>query len=64
MENGKSFAVLHTNISSLSKIVDHVTLIQHQFSIIGISETKIKKNFDGLNNKQLPRYMNLYHSLP
>ena len=60
VKNPSSFAVLHSNLRSLSKKFDHLThllsLIQHPFSIIGISETKIKKDFDCLNNIQLPRY--------
>ena len=58
--NPKSFTVLHCNIRSLSKNHDNLTnllsLIQHPFSIIGISETKIIKDHDCLTNIQLSEY--------
>ena len=60
IKNPTSFTVLHSNIRSLSKNYDQLTnllsSIQHQLSIIGITETKIKRDFDCLNNIQLPRY--------
>ena len=51
------FSLLHMNISSLSAHLDELdtmlTLLNQEFSIIGISETRIKKDF------QLPTNINI-----
>ena len=56
----KSFSVLHLNIRSLSANFDPLcTLLSnlnHSFSVIGLSETKIKHGGDPIINIDLPGY--------
>ena len=46
-KNNKNLSIFHTNIGSLEKHIDELktvlTMIDHKFDIIGITESKIKK---------------------
>ena len=57
----KSFSTFHLNISSLTKHFDELStllfLLEMQFSIIGITETKFSKNITpSINLNSLPNY--------
>ena len=58
--NNKSFSALHLNIRSLSANFDPLCNLlfdlHHSFSIIGLSETKIKYGDDPIINLDLPGY--------
>lgn len=58
--NNKSFSVLHLNIRSLSANFDSLSTLlpdlHHNFSVIGLSETKIKSEAEPLININLPGY--------
>ena len=58
--NNKTFSVLHSNIRSLAKNHDKLIILLeelgHNFSLIGLSETKIKLGEDCLANIDLYGY--------
>lgn len=55
-----SLSVLHSNIRSLSanhdRLVSMLCELNFPFDLIGLTETKIKKDFDVINNIQIPNY--------
>ena len=60
-QNTKSnFSTLHLNISSMSKHFDEfctlLSLLQHNFTFIGISETRFLKNQEPTSNFSIPGY--------
>ena len=56
----KSFSILHLNIASISAHIDDLrtllTLLDHKFDIITISETRIKKGISPTTNIELEGY--------
>ena len=54
------FSIIHLNIRSLAANFDHLTTLlsslNHNFHIIGLSETKILKNKDPIINETIPGY--------
>ena len=56
----KYFSVLHSNIRSLDANLDNLTQmlteLNHNFSLIGLSETKYKLDRDQVLNSQIPGY--------
>ena len=58
--NKKSFSVLHLNIASLSahfdELINLITLLDHPFDIISLTETRFKQNRQNLINIELPGY--------
>jgi len=58
--SGKHFSVLHSNIRSLSANFDNSTQLlselQHNFSVIGLTETKIKSSSQILFNNTIEGY--------
>ena len=55
-----SFSALHSNVMSISAKFDKfsvmLNVLKHPFSLIGLSETKIRINGDCLTNINLPGY--------
>ena len=58
--NKKSFSILHLNIASLSahfdELINLITLLDHPFDIISLTETRFKQNRQNLINITLPGY--------
>ena len=63
--NGKTFSMIHLNIGSLSlhkdQLVSSLSQLKIQFDIIGITETKIKSNYEPIFDLSLEGYTH-YHT--
>jgi hypothetical protein len=60
LKSGKSFSAIHCNTRSLSSNLDSLNELlsdmDHHFSIIGISETKLSKDVAPVSNIDIPGY--------
>ena len=62
-DDNKTFSIIHLNIASLEKHKDEMknvlSMLNFKFDLIGISETKIKKDIDPNFNMEIKGYKNL-----